>query len=122
MNIRVFAPFLLTGFLLVAVLGMPLVLAGPTHHEAGCPFAIGQAALCATSVFEHVKHWQIAFATILAELLIAAALLYARISQWGSRPLSGYAPARIRVQGRAPHKPTFMQELFSRGILHTKVF
>lgn len=120
MDLRAYTPFLIGLVVLVAVLRMPLMLATPMHHEIGCPFAMGQAALCATSVLEHVRHWQIAFASILAQLLVIAALALITLREWQRLVLPDRSFARVRLRPRAPDRPTLFQELFSRGILNRK--
>ncbi len=117
---RIGMSFILGAVVIVAVLGMPLMLATPMHHEVGCPFAPGQAAMCATNVLEHVKHWQVAFAVILVELLAVAALAVVVFRQWQILAFPEPSHARIRVSARAPDRPTLFQELFSRGILNRK--
>ena len=99
---------------------MPLMLANPMHHEIGCPFAMGQTAICATSVLEHLQHWQIAFASIFAELLVIAALALVAVRYWELAALPEPSFARIRLRSCAPNKPTLFQELFSRGILNRR--
>jgi xanthine/uracil/vitamin C permease (AzgA family) len=105
---------------IVAVLGMPLMLASPLHQETGCPFALGQTAMCATSTLEHMKHWQTAFATILAEMLIIVALALVALRQWKIVALPERSFARIQMRSRVPDRPTLFQELFTRGILNRK--
>ena len=120
MSIGAYTPLLLVIVLVVAVLGMPLLLASPTHHEIGCPFLSGQAALCASNVLEHVRHWQTAFAAIFAEMLSIAALTLLVALQWGGGALPERSFARIRMRARVPARPTLLQELFSQGILNRK--
>jgi hypothetical protein len=76
--------------------------------------------ICATTVLEHLKHWQTAFSTILAELLLVAALALFFARQWELAALPERIFAGIRVRNRAPDRPTLLQELFSRGILNRK--
>lgn len=111
-------PFLLGVIVIVAVLGMPLMLATPMiHHEMGCPFAMGETAMCSMSVFDHIRNWQIAFAAIFAELLMAALVLVA-LRQWELLTMPEPQCAYVHIRSRAPDKPTLFQELFSRGILN----
>lgn len=106
--------------IMMAVLGMPLMLSNPMHHEMGCPFMSGQAAFCATSLLEHIKHWQMAFGTILTELLLAAVLALIVLREWRAAGLREPSIARVRMRSREPDRPTLLQELFSQGILNRK--
>ena len=121
MNFSGYIPLLLVIVVVVALLGMPLIIASPMHHEMGCPFMSEQAALCVTSILEHIKHWQTAFAAVLFEIFTLCAL-----ALFLQRPLLGMllAPERIRWRAHtdSPARPTLLQELFSRGILNPKVF
>lgn len=122
MNLRAYTPLLLGIVCLVAVLGMPLMLASPMHDEVGCPFAMGQAAVCSMGILEHVAHWQVAFAAIFAELLVVAALALATLRHWEPAALPERSYARVRTRSRAPGRPTLFQELFAQGIIHSKAF
>lgn len=120
MSIQAYTPLLLVIILIVALLGMPLLFAGPMHHEMGCPFVSGEAAFCATNFLQHITHWQTAFAVVLGELLVIAGLALAVLYQWRVLMLPERSFARIRMRGRTPERPTLLQELFSRGILNRK--
>jgi len=120
MNMRTRASLLLGAVVIMAVLGMPLVLAGPMHHEMGCPFSMGQEALCTTSILEHLQHWQVAFASVLAEILLIAAFALVAVWHWKLTALPERSFARMRTRSRAPDRQTLFQELFSRGILNRK--
>lgn len=119
MNVRACTPLLVIGIVLLAALGLPLVLAGPMHMEVGCPFMSEQTAICARGVLAHLDHWHVAFATVLAELLIIVALALVAVHRGLFLPPDG-SLARIRMRGRAPDRPTLYQELFSSGILNRK--
>lgn len=121
MNLRAYMPFLLGVIVVLAVLGTPLMLATPMHHEMGCPFSMGETAMCSMSVFDHIRNWQVAFAAIFAELLIMAALALVALRQWELVALPEPQYAYVRIRSRAPDRPTLFQELFSRGILNRKV-
>ncbi|MBI2611064.1 hypothetical protein HYW60_03990 [Candidatus Kaiserbacteria bacterium] len=119
MELRAYALLALTLFVLVALFGA-FALMGPMHTEMGCPFMLGQTALCASSILEHLNHWQIAFSSILAELLVLAALALAFSRVWDLHSLPERSFERIRLRRRTPERPTLMQELFSGGILHRR--
>ena len=117
---RAYTPLFLAIVVMAAVFGMPLLLSGPMNHEMGCPFDQGEAAMCAMSVLEHMKYWQLAFASIVLELLAVAALTFIAYGKW-----KGIAPrtpgfGRILAHSHVPARPTLFQELFSRGILNRK--
>ncbi len=120
MSLQTYAPLLLVVVIIVALLGMPLLLASPVHHEIGCPFVSGETAFCATNFLEHITHWQTAFAVVLGEILVIAALVLAASHQWRLAALPERGFARIRVRRRTPERPTLLQELFSQGILNRK--
>ncbi|PIR84040.1 hypothetical protein COU18_01380 [Candidatus Kaiserbacteria bacterium CG10_big_fil_rev_8_21_14_0_10_51_14] len=121
MNAHTYLPLLFTIVVIAAVLGMPLILSSSMHYEMGCPFMSGQTAICVSPVLEHLRHWQTAFATILAELLLIAALTLLAMRQWYLL-LPEKRFERIRTRSRAPDRPTLLQELFARGILNPKIF
>jgi len=110
----------LTVFVLVAVFGMPLILSTPMHH-GGCPFMSmsDQPIICSAETLLHMKHWQSAFATVLAEILVLVAL----VLLFFRKPFSALIDTgqmRWRAQRRTPKRPTLFQELFMRGILNRK--
>ncbi len=119
---RTFTPLLLVIVVVVAVLGMPLVLMGPMHQEMGCPWGMGQTAICATSVLAHIQHWQAVFSIILVELLAVAALTIFAFRHWQLSVLPNRSFQRIRYRNSTPNRPTLLQELFAQGILHPKSF
>ncbi len=120
MSLQAYTPLLLVIIVIVALLGMPLFLASPMHHEMGCPFTSGQVAICATNFLEHITHWQTAFATVLGEILLIAALALVALYQWRVIVLPELNFARVRARRRTPARPTLLQELFARGILNRK--
>ena len=113
MGFHAYTPLFLVILVIVAVFGMPLMLASPMHHDTGCPFMSGQAAICVASILEHIQHWQIAFATILGEILLIAALALVAAWQWKTHDPPQRSFARIWMRSRAPDRPTLLQELFS---------
>lgn len=120
-NLRAYTALLLVVVAFVVLLGMPLMLASPMHHEMSCPFMPGQAAMCRATILEHLKHWQSAFATILAELLLITA--FACVALWQRyRAPPERRFEKMRIRSRVPDRPAFLQELFSNGILNPKVF
>ena len=119
MDLRTYTPFILGIIVIMAVLGMPLMLASPIHHEMGCPFT-GMQSICSMSSLEYVKHWQIAFASILVEILVIAALADAVFRRWQLIALPEPYHVRLRNYAHIPARPTLFQELYSRGVLNRK--
>ena len=70
MSIRTITIPILFVFLFVSVFGLFLT-AGHMGHESGCPLMLGETmALCSLAPLEHIQHWQSAFSSLAAELLI----------------------------------------------------
>ena len=121
MNTRVLALVLLVALIIAAVFGVYLTF-GPMHHGAGCPLVPFETALCGNSALAHLKHWQSAFAAVLAGTLLLVVVVLA---------LAALLPELFRVpelhaamlpigRRREPPRPTLMQELLSDGIIHRK--
>lgn len=114
-TLRFWALPLLLVFVFVAMFGMYAMFAHAAH-QSDCPF-MPSAVMCTTSLTGHLGHWQLAFASIV-ELLIIAAFLF-----WpGSVFAMAREPARMRLDFRktTSSRPTLYQELFSRGIHNRK--
>jgi hypothetical protein len=109
---RLFPYFFVTAFILVALFGVSLT--APMSHDMSCPFANG----CVTAK-EHLDHWQSAFAAVLAELLVLAAVVFVFFSSVAIVP-DTLQYRRYRLTSRIPIRPPLMQGLFSQGILHRK--
>jgi hypothetical protein len=102
--------------LIAALFGVYAVVAMPSHGT-GCPFMPGHAILCSMNPLAQVAHWQMTFASVLSQLLIATFIAVALFRFAGTAPpLSRVAFAPLCV----PLRPTLMQELFARGILHRR--
>lgn len=119
MGMRDFALPVLLFFLVASVFGA-YVMFGPMHMSAGCPLMRGELAVCASTIVEHLNHWQLAFATVLFELLTFAAVTLLAFGVWSPYTLLAPNHERTRLRSRAPARPTLLQELFSRGILNRK--
>ena len=118
--------FLLVGFLSLSHIGMSMGMnnAMPMSH---CPF-MNEMAICDMSPLEHIGMWQSLFANILTPenmifillLLIVATLPLSRLF---------FSPPKdilIRIR-RVPddgwtRTPSFLEQLFSQGILNPKLF
>lgn len=100
-----------------------------TGNMSGCPFMTHEETLCSMSVTEHLNAWQSAFTmtvpgfALLLSVLAAAVVLVAIAPNLLQREL--FAPPTIakeiveRVYSFS-YRP--LQELFSSGILHPKLF
>ena len=96
-------------YVLIALFGVAFL--APMGSEMACPFAAG----CMSAV-EYLSHWQGAFAAVLAEV-IGLCLFALTFFILGSPPIARFYRYR---PARTPVRPTLLQELFSRGILHRK--
>lgn len=106
-------------FLCVAVFGMYTMLSHDAH-ERGCPLMMTETAICSVSFAGHLSLWQTLFASILGSL---AALLLLAATMWRrADAVLLHEYALFRTHARVPHCPTFLQELFSQGVLHSKAF
>lgn len=91
------------------------------HHEPGCPFMIGEQAVCAMDLFDHIRAWQSTFMAYLPSVLLLIALAYVCSAFWKitdppNRLLSYlYRPRRCQAD-----RNILYQELFSQGILNPK--
>ncbi len=100
----------------MAVFGIYLM---PIHEAAGCPFMLGETALCPTPLTEHIGYWQAAFAATLVGLLALCAGFLLAIREC----LDLYRETvrqRFRVRGRNSARPTLFQELYAQGILNRR--
>lgn len=118
MNTRLIANILLAALIIGAVFGLYLPMMSHAGHEAGCPFTPGGTAVCTTPL-AHLKHWQSAFAAVLADILILLAFAFFSIRAEFFKPPERQI-ATFAVRKRGPERPTLMQELFSDGILNCK--
>ena len=111
---------LLIALVVAAVFGVYITFA-PMQHGAGCLMMPFEVALCGNSAAIHLEHWQSAFAAVLANVFLLLALALTFI-----RPELFKLPERRLVtfsaRSREPARPTLFQELFSRGILNSKIF
>lgn len=122
-------------FLLVGVMGLPHFGMSMSMDEHGnmtmtdC-YMPGMTAMCNMSAIEHIASWQSAFASIVQEYgstllllllfaVIAIAIVWVRQQYPPPKNLNVYR-YRVRQEHRLPPAP--LQELFSSGILHPKIF
>ncbi|MEK7509081.1 MAG: hypothetical protein AAB605_00025 [Patescibacteria group bacterium] len=117
MRMEMIATPIIVMFLCVAVFGMYATLSHDAH-ERGCPLMMAEAAICDVSFAGHLSLWQSLFASILGSLTVL--LAFAIFKRLDAVLLHEYALFRVHV--RTPRRPTFLQELFSQGVLHSKAF
>lgn len=121
------ATFLLFGTLGLGHIGMGM----ESTVSSNCPFMPGMTAVCKMNPLEHIAAWQSMFTAIPVEkvfilsLLLLFALLLARSLikkiTWDVEILRNFAPPLW--QTRNPFIPRYaLQEAFSNGIIHSKVF
>lgn len=115
---RQLASYLTAMLLVLAALLGPWMLVSMSMDQGhmGCPFMQGQATLCPMAVFDHLEHWQSAFATTLVEI-ISFAVVATFTGLWRI-PLS--QNAWLPPPTRKVSRPTLLEELFSQGLLHPR--
>lgn len=119
MKMRFFTSLVLVAFIVLAGFGLFMPTMNHDGHDMGCPFAPGGTAICAAPL-AHLKHWQSAFVTILAKVLV---LVAAALVLWKSPlaiPNISSQYQRYRLRAAIPLRPPLLQELFSTGILNPK--
>jgi hypothetical protein len=93
------------------------MLLSHSEHHAGCPLQSAQMVLCSKAALEHLSLWQSMFASTLSILVLLLGVIFIRFRV---EPLSlATASVRFRTYHNSP-RPTFLQELFSSGILNRK--
>lgn len=123
--------FFLVGFLSLAQTNV--VMGSDAKDMSNCPFMPGMTSLCQMSPLEHLTAWQTAFtaipnqADVLAILLLLLALALSTFKLYSNQSAS---PPRILVPD--PSSTTYykthipivspLQEAFSDGILHPKLY
>lgn len=109
----------LTCAVVLALCSSIFVLAAPVHHEIGCPFSPASAVVCSSSFLDHWHHWQVAFAAIVAELVLLAGLAFLDYrSMW---TLPGTHPLRVlRIRAQTHDRPVLFVELARKGIVNRK--
>lgn len=102
---------------------------GMSGEMADCPYMTHGEGLCSMSIFDHFAAWESQFLALVPQLtallLVAAAVLVVRAIAPNllSPPLQLYAIPIKQYRYRTytfSYRP--LQELFSNGILHPKVF
>lgn len=76
----------LLAFLTVSIFALPM-MATMGHHEMGgtmsnCPFMVGETALCAMNVLDHIASWQAMFTALPTELSTILLLLLSLVLTW----------------------------------------
>jgi len=109
---------LVVGLFFVSAFGLPMLLSHSEHQMMGCPLQSAQMVLCSKAALEHLSLWQSMFASTLSILVLLLGVIFIRFRV---EPLSlATASVRFRTYHDSPRRPTFLQELFSSGILNRK--
>jgi hypothetical protein len=112
-------------FVFVAMAGFGFLypsITGGHHHEPGCPYMLGEQAVCTMDLLDHFTIWQKTFTTVLPTIfslfLIGAVVLIAVYSKLYKSPLELKALCYVTSVYTASLNP--YQLLFSKGILNPK--
>jgi hypothetical protein len=112
------AKLILTAFTFAALFGI-YGMVSLSHSEHGsCPFSPSQHSLCVTPL-EHLGHWQAVFTAVFAEIGVLFALV-ALFFTYTALTVDALKSTSWRYREKVPLRPTLLQELLSRGILHRK--
>ena len=90
-----------------------------------CPFMSDTHMLCDMSVIEHISAWQHAFAGTLTDALLLMMLCFTvllRLKRTDRELPQSFLQNTISAINLAVLLPTLMQRLFTKGILHPKLF
>jgi hypothetical protein len=107
---------------------LSLAFLGMAVHEGpgmpGCPLMPAQAVICTMTAMDHIAAWQAMF-TGLPQ--IASLALLALLAAYLLRPLAlAYAPPQTAQPARLVRESSLLssplEQLFSRGILHPKLY
>lgn len=117
-------------FIFVAFFGLNLSMMTSNHDMMpGCPFMNNEATLCTMSLLEHFSQWQKMFAAaIIGEIFIFAILLFFTITIFKYHKIFEYwhflTGKNLRYKIRLPqyNSHLYLKKIFSRGILHSKLF
>lgn len=127
----------LGGMLLVAFLSvlsmslfhMPTVGMDMSGDTSGCPFMTHEATLCSMSVLDHVGAWKSAFLAVVPGFILLLLVLVGAIVLLAVAPnLLVKQKYRILPLLKNTTERTYsfsyrpLQELFSNGIIHPKLF
>lgn len=117
--LRIMTYFISIAFVALAVFGLYLPVYGMGTMD--CPFAPGSSSLC-DHHFAHLSHWQQMFSAILVDVLVlAAVVVWVLLYRPGVALLALEAGQRGYVRQRdGPDVPSYFQELFATGVLHSR--
>lgn len=90
------------------------------HHEAECPFMLGEQAVCAMTVLDHILAWQRVFTVTFPAMFIY--LLGAAVTcVWKYYCLPDFFVRKLPLRRSEDYVSiSSYQELFSNGILNPK--
>lgn len=107
---------------LVVVGGFGLVLMTDHHHELGCPFMLGEEAVCGMDILDHISAWQQMFSVAIPALFVLAySVIIVTACLWKFFDPPDFklsVPSSIRVPIFRIFNPC--QELFSCGVLNPR--
>lgn len=110
-------------FTTLAVFGLSFSMHTGERGMSHCAFMSDQASVCPMTILDHIATWQhmITGLTVLAVISIAFVVLavsilpeITEVQQYGQRQLREHSPGIVLFR--------FLPELFSSGILHSKIY
>lgn len=128
LSFRLFLAFGLATFIFLNVFALSSfsIPTDATYDMAGCPL-MGMTAICQTNPIGHIRAWQDMFTTTATRtasnfaLALLAVYLIILFTKQGIY-LEIRAPVRYRRRDSSAFFISPLQEAFSNGILHSKVF
>ncbi len=118
-----FAAALLT-FLAVGILGS-FAMIGMNHNEmsamSGCPFAVGETALCEMNILAHIASWQTMFASLPPQVSVFVLLLLAVVLSWARLRYLFGSPNNFQRQLRFLHSSETYAFSFSSLLLGSAI-
>lgn len=116
------ATFFLSLFQMPASMGMP-------GEMSGCPFMSHEEVVCSMSSLDHLAAWQSAFTATVPSFVLLILALIAAVALSAVAPnlfgrLTYFEPPLLRSVRERTYTFSYrpLQELFSNGILHPKLF
>lgn len=124
---KILGGILLIAFLSVLLFSLFHVSAagmGADENSAGCPFMTQEGSLCSMEILDHFSAWKSSFMAVVPSLILilmgALALAVVLPSVWMRQRYSDSLFSKKPSECTHAYRP--LQELFSNGILHPKLF
>lgn len=131
-GIRMIGATLAIVFLSVTSFGLFYMSAGMkmTSGTPDCPFMTHGETLCAMSIVDHISAWQSTFLAVIPAFLLLILAATGAVTLYTKRTLRLFIKLSNRILLRFKYSinrvhtfpPRSLQELFSNGILHPKLF